>query len=203
MGRLVRAAGPKRPTVALFDTRKPASKGGKVAAGAQQADDADQSGADGDEKGDGYLERVAKYVPAEIVAFFIFVNAILSDAVDKKLASLNMEPGKALTEALNSASLAGIEVVTVSWFVIVVSLLMIPIYLFNMRDPDDPEESLRLNIVIALLAFPFWAYAVDAVAFRQWHDGALASVLLATFSVISGAISPELVTKVKSSLKGG
>ncbi len=202
MGRLVRATGPKRPPVAYLETRRPATKGGKAAAEAQQADDADQSGADGNEKGDGYLERVAKYVPAEIVAFFIFVNAILSDAVDKKLATLTTEPGKALTEALNSASLAGIDVVTVSWFVIVVSLIMIPIYLFNMRDPDDPEESLKLNIVIALLAFPFWAYAVDAVAFRQWHDGALASVLLATFSVISGAISPELVVKAKALLTG-
>jgi hypothetical protein len=30
---------------------------------------------------DNYLERIAKYVPAEVLAFFIFINAILEQAV--------------------------------------------------------------------------------------------------------------------------
>ena len=31
--------------------------------------------------GDGYLERVAKYVPGEVLAFFIVINAILNQVV--------------------------------------------------------------------------------------------------------------------------
>ena len=30
---------------------------------------------------DNYLERIAKYVPGEVLAFFIFINAILNQAV--------------------------------------------------------------------------------------------------------------------------
>ena len=31
--------------------------------------------------GDNYLERIAKYVPGEVLAFFIFINVILEQAV--------------------------------------------------------------------------------------------------------------------------
>ena len=31
--------------------------------------------------GDGYLERIAKYVPGEVLAFFIVINAILNQVV--------------------------------------------------------------------------------------------------------------------------
>ncbi|QPC91317.1 hypothetical protein [Mesorhizobium sp. INR15] len=144
--------------------------------------------------GDGYLDRVAKYVPAEIVAFFIFVNSILDNATEKPVAAAlagnSADIPAAVKAAIMGVTMAGISVWTVSWTVLIIALLMTPIYLKSMSDSDDKAEAPGTNIVMSMLAFPFWAYAVDALAFRPWHDGALASVMLATFTVISGAIRP-------------
>ncbi|MBA1141906.1 hypothetical protein [Mesorhizobium neociceri] len=160
--------------------------------------------------GDGYLDRVAKYVPAEVVAFFIFVNSILVNAVEKPAA-------KALTDAVAAEStdipgqvqaaiykieMAGISVWTISWAVLFIALAMTPVYLKSVSDAADNAEAPGANIVMSMLAFPFWAYAVDALAFRPWHDGALASIMLATFTLISGAVRPEYINSVLNLIPG-
>ena len=47
------------------------------------------------------------------------------------------------------------------------------------------------NAVVSTLAFPFWAYALGATAFVEHWDGNLAAIMLATFTVVSGLISPR------------
>ena len=47
------------------------------------------------------------------------------------------------------------------------------------------------NAFVSTLAFPFWAYALGAVAFDDHWDGNLAAILLATFTVVSGLIAPR------------
>jgi hypothetical protein len=47
------------------------------------------------------------------------------------------------------------------------------------------------NAVVSTLAFPIWAYTLGAVAFADYRDGNLAVILLATFTVVSGLISPR------------
>jgi hypothetical protein len=42
------------------------------------------------------------------------------------------------------------------------------------------------------VTFPFWAYAIGAVAFADYRDGNFAAILLATFTVVSGLISPRM-----------
>lgn len=154
------------------------------------------------ESGDSYLQRVAKFIPAEAVAFFIFVNSILGDPADKAAVDLAAKQAAdpatttTLKEALNLTLLGGFSLWTIAWLMVVISMLTIPFYLLAMRDKDDPSEWVVLNIAVALAAFPVWAYAVDAVAFRPWHDGALASVFLATFSFVSGAIAPSTISSI-------
>ena len=46
-------------------------------------------------------------------------------------------------------------------------------------------------------AFPFWAYALGAVAFADYWDGNLAAILLATVTVMSGLISPPRPQRAK------
>lgn len=146
--------------------------------------------------GDTYLERVAKFIPAEVVAFFIFVNAILGDAA-KTAIGQETDPAS-LKTALQGAAMGGFSVWTVAWAVVIIGMVMIPLYLLAVRDKDDPSEWVWLNIVMAVLAFPVWAYALDAVAFRPWHDGALAGIVLATFSFVSGAIAPSTIASIRS-----
>ena len=169
----------------------------KIGEAVAQAGNGDAAGKDA-EGADNYLERIAKYVPAEIVAFFIFVNSICAGAIDKHISDSSPESFHALlAKALETVTMAGFNVWIVSWGLLLLGFVLTPLYLLAVRDPNDPGEFVGLNIAVALVAFPVWAYAVGAVAFRPWYDGGLASILVAVFSVVSGAISPTLVNKIR------
>ncbi len=122
---------------------------------------------------DNYLERIAKYVPGEVLAFFIFINVILEQAV--------RTGGK-------TAMMAGLPVTTVAQGALVVGLVLTPVFVWYVREDGDAWLT---NTFVSTLAFPFWAYALGAVAFEDHWDGNLAAILLATFTVISGLISPR------------
>ena len=123
-------------------------------------------------KGDTYLERVAKYVPAEVVAFFIFANLILKQA-DKP-----------------DALMAGFSVVSVSMAVFVCAWLFVPVYIARIAGDDDAWVT---NAVVATLLFPVWAYAVEGVG--PVHvvpfDGGFASIALGAASLASGVVKPR------------
>ena len=71
---------------------------------------------------DNYLERIAKYVPGEVLAFFIFINIILEQAVKTG--------GK-------SAAMAGVPVTTVAQGALVVGLLLTPLFVWYVREEGD------------------------------------------------------------------
>ena len=200
MGRIVRSAVVSRGRPGL-----------EAAAGANDDEGGQNGQGETDAKdGDGYLDRVAKYVPAEVVAFFIFVNSILVNAVEKPAAKAltdavaadsNDIPGQ-VRAAIYKIEMAGISVWTISWAVLFIALAMTPVYLKSVSDAADNAEAPGANIVMSMLAFPFWAYAVDALAFRPWHDGALASIMLATFTLISGAVRPEYINAALNLIPG-
>jgi hypothetical protein len=123
---------------------------------------------------DGYLERVAKYVPSEVLAFFIVINAILNQVVQAG--------GK-------SALMAGISVMVVAQAALVVSTVLVPLFVWYVREKGDAWV---VNAVVSTLAFPFWAYALGATAFVEHWDGNLAAIMLATFTVVSGLVSPRI-----------
>jgi len=124
--------------------------------------------------GDGYLERIAKYVPGEVLAFFIVINAILNQIVQAG--------GK-------GALMAGIPVMIVAQVALVVCTILVPLFVWYVRERGDAWVT---NAVVSTLAFPFWAYALVATAFVEHWDGNLAAIMLATFTVVSGLISPRM-----------
>ncbi|HZN30900.1 MAG TPA: hypothetical protein VFB88_16215 [Xanthobacteraceae bacterium] len=121
---------------------------------------------------DNYLERIAKYVPGEVLAFFVFINVILEQAVKTG--------GKA-------AAMAGVPVSTVALGALLVGLVLTPLFVWYVREEGDAWVT---NACVSAAAFPFWAYALGAVAFNDYWDGNLAAIMLATFTVVSGLISP-------------
>jgi len=133
-----------------------------------------QAGADAQPAADNYVERVAKYVPGEVLAFFIVVNAILNQAVQTG--------GK-------GAMMAGIPVMTVAQGVLIVSMVLVPLFVWYVREKGDAWV---VNALVSTLAFPFWAYALGATAFVEHWDGNLAAIMLATFTIVSGLISPRV-----------
>ena len=123
--------------------------------------------------GDSYLERVAKYIPGEVLAFFIVINAILNQIVQSG--------GKA-------ALMAGIPVMIVAQAAFFTCLLLVPLFVWYVREKGDAWV---INAVVSTIAFPFWAYALGATAFADHWDGNLAAITVATFTVVSGLISPR------------
>jgi hypothetical protein len=89
---------------------------------------------------DNYMERIAKYIPGEVLAFFIFINAILEQAV--------RTGGK-------GATMAGVPVTTVAQGALVVCLVLTPLFIWYVRKEGDAWIT---NAFVSTLAFPFWAY---------------------------------------------
>jgi len=124
---------------------------------------------------DDYLVRIAKYVPAEVLAFSVLINAILDQAM--------RAGGK-------TAMMAGLPVTTIAIAALVVGTLMAPFYVWYVHEEDDAWMT---NAAVSFVAFPFWSYAMGSVAFTDIRDGNLAAILLASFTVASGLIRPQMV----------
>jgi hypothetical protein len=122
---------------------------------------------------DTYLERVAKYTPAEVLGFSVFINAILDQTL--------RNGGKA-------AMMSGLPVTTIAGIALLAGMLLSPFFVWYVHEEGDAWIT---NAFMSFLAFPFWSYALGAVAFADYRDGNLAAILLATFTVVSGLIKPR------------
>ena len=122
---------------------------------------------------DGYLERVVKYVPAEIIAFSMVINAILDQA---------MKSGG------ENAAMAGVPVPIIATGALVVACMLTPLFCWYVRRDGD---AWIVNAVVSTIALPFWAYLMGAVAFANHHDGNLAAILVMSFTVVSGLVAPR------------
>jgi hypothetical protein len=123
--------------------------------------------------GDNYLERMVKYVPAEIIAGSMLINAILDQAM--KLGGPD-------------ATMAGFPVTTIAKGALILGLILTPLFCWYVREEGDAWV---INAVVSTIAFPFWAYLMGAVAFADHHDGNLAAILVLTFTAVSGLVSPR------------
>ena len=122
--------------------------------------------------GDNYLERMVKYVPGEVIGFSMLINAILDQT--QKAGGPN-------------AAMAGLPINIIATGALVVGIILTPLFCWYVREEGDAWIT---NAAVSTLAFPFWAYLMGAVAFANIHDGNLAVILVATFTVISGLVSP-------------
>jgi hypothetical protein len=132
---------------------------------------------------DSYLERIAKYVPAEVLAFSLFINSILEQAV---------------RTGGPTASMAGFPVTSIALGALIVGFVITPLFVWYVREEGDAWIT---NAFVSTLAYPFWAYAMNAVAFTEYRDGNLAAILLASFTVCSGLITPRMPRSKKAERK--
>jgi hypothetical protein len=125
------------------------------------------------EQGDNYLERLVKYVPAEIFAGFMLINAILDQA---------MKSGGP------SATMAGFPVSDIALGALLLAMMLVPLFCWYVQEENDAWIT---HAVVSTVAFPFWAYLLGAVAFADHHDGNLAVILILTFTAVSGVVAPR------------
>jgi hypothetical protein len=117
-----------------------------------------------------YFERVALYVPSEIVAAYITVLGLISSTPPRAQGPIAVA-------------------------IFVLCLILTPVYLSRFAAPNEPRAT---QLIVSTLAFIIWAYAVGADNglfgndILNWYNGAIASILLVVFTLISGAIVPTL-----------
>lgn len=118
-----------------------------------------------------YLERIGQYVPAEIIAGYTTLNAVL----------LTVTPDMQFWAYLFSFLLC--------WG-------LTPFYFHFIATPSD-KPSLRKQMIVSAAAFPIWAYNIDPgkgifgkLGPHVYQQG-LAAAALVVFSLISGAIIPR------------
>jgi hypothetical protein len=113
-----------------------------------------------------YLERVAKYIPGEILAAYLSINGIIKSVDASK------------EELLPYAA----------WGAFVICLVFTPIYLSTMARPGQPK---KMHMLISTIAFIVWAYALGGVFdlagfYKPW----LSSMILVVFTLVSGTAKP-------------
>jgi len=110
----------------------------------------------------GYMERVTKYIPAEVVAAYITANGF---------ASISSKPG------------------LLYYLVFGVCLILTPIYITRFTRTGKEAWT---NGIMSVFAFLAWAYAFGGglVAYLGWYDAPAASVVLVLFTLVSGAVVP-------------
>lgn len=121
-----------------------------------------------DKDKDDYLERVVKYIPAEIVAAYVAVQNILDTQ--------------------------GCKVPQSWWYgLYLIFVVLTPAYLYTRRTKGEPY---MLHLAIATAAFVIWSYALTncakfGVFSLEMYDAKLAAVALIMFSLIAGILQPK------------
>lgn len=119
----------------------------------------------GGEDGKEYLDRIAKYIPAEIIAAYVAA-----------LGFAKLAPNPAILS-------------TVIFFVM---WICAPVYIT--RFTSTPKET-WVNGAMSVIAFAIWAYAMGDGFFNYlgWYNAPTASVILVLFTIVSGAIVPIVI----------
>lgn len=120
----------------------------------------------GPSSADAYAQRVAKYIPGEIIAAYLSVNGILMSVKPEDEARL-----------------------PVAWGFFILCVVLTPIYFWVLSKANQPK---RLHLFMSTIAFVIWAYAMGGVFdIAGYHKPWIGSVLLIAFTLISGLIAPR------------
>ncbi len=158
--------------------------------------------------GDGFADRIAKYIPGEVIAGYMALDRSLVPSAetfnDKK--RLLMERAAQGTKIMSEAIGAGPPMMAPEWHlfvhrnlpiaVLAMGLVFTPLYIRQMAINAGGGIPWRTHAAVATLAFFVWAYAIQGSAFTlgpagQLYDGTYASALVVVFTLVSGLFSPS------------
>jgi hypothetical protein len=116
---------------------------------------------------DGYLDRLVKYIPAEIIALY--------------LGAANVVPS---TDPSFHAAI---------WIIAILTTLCTPIYMyFSTRETGQP--TLWSQIVISSIAFPIWVFAIGGpFRFFSWYEQKrwVGALVITFFTFLLGSYNPS------------
>jgi len=112
---------------------------------------------------DGYFDRLFKYIPAELVAGYIFVLGVVKQLTD-----------------------AG-EIKLFQWLLFVIFCILTPLYLWRVQKVQKIQQH-----IISLLSFVVWVFALGGpFALTGWYYPVYGSILLPVFTLIVAIIEAE------------
>jgi len=115
--------------------------------------------------GDDYVGRLLKYIPAEIVGFYLAAAGLISPS-----------PGAPYYNGL--------------WLVFGLGFILVPIY-FWITTSRQGKPALWSQIILATIAYPIWVFAIGGpFTYFGWYRSSIASVLLVFATVVFGLYKP-------------
>ncbi len=120
--------------------------------------------------GDGYVDRVAKYVPGEVLAAYVAIQNILTNP-----------------DACNGT-------VPLFWWVVFALFLgATPGYIYKLS--EGGTKPWKVHATVSTVAFVVWSYALTACpkfsVFYDAHDEKTGAALLVLFTLFAGLIEPR------------
>jgi hypothetical protein len=127
--------------------------------------------AQGASEGSPYLDRVLSYIPAEVISGYVALSGVVS--------------GLAESNKVRTGLLLGL---------FLLALILTPLHLIKVGRPKDGQYS---NIVIATIAFVFWAYATGGpFAMLPYYKPALGALAMGVFTWVVGLYQPAVTLPV-------
>lgn len=112
---------------------------------------------------DGYLDKLVKYVPAEIVAGYLAADGILRSSLD--------------TDA---------EVERWLWGCLVVGLILTPLYLWRVT-----KVAAAVQLVISTIMFGVWVFAIGGpFEFTSWYQPFIGGLLAILATLLAPIVDP-------------
>jgi hypothetical protein len=112
---------------------------------------------------DGYFDRLFKYIPAELVAGYIFVLGVVKQLTD-----------------------AG-EIKVFQWSLFIVFCILTPLYLWRIQKVQKLQQH-----IISILSFVVWVFALGGpFALAGWYNPVYGAILLPVFTLIVAIIEAE------------
>jgi hypothetical protein len=115
---------------------------------------------------DDYLGRLVKYIPAEIVGFYLTAAGVIPLGQDKKPNLLAL------------------------WVVFGLGFVLVPVY-FWFATTRGGKPPLTCQIVFATIAYPVWVFAIGGpFAFLSWYRSWIGSLFLLFVTVLFAMYKP-------------
>ena len=184
-----------------------------------------ESAGDGDVLvgGDRYPDRVAKYIPGEVIAGYMALDRNLvpdAGAFADKLRALtekgsSFKSGSSLEGAQAKASVMSDPATQLAfhnllpWLPLLIGLLFTPLYIWQLARNSGANTPWRTHAAVATLAFLVWAYAIQGSAFivgfgtgSGIYYGNVAAAFVVFFTLVSGIFGPTPPSHDKRSSRG-
>jgi hypothetical protein len=151
--------------------------------------------------GDGFADRIAKYIPGEVIAGYMAIDRSLVPSADMfkktrtELAAKLTEGAVVPEPTAMSPKLQLLLHDNMPVIVLIMCLILTPLYIRQVAIKSGPGTPWVTHAVVATLAFFVWAYAIQGSAFAvspfgNLYYGGLAAALVAFFTLVSGLFSP-------------